>query len=208
MRSYSNRIATVAGGLALLLLAGCAGTQNSRFYVLSAIERSEVPRRDGKDEAGVAIGIASVALPRYLDRAQIAVRASPNRLHLDEFNRWAGALKDNVAHVLAEDLSILLSTDRVAVFPWKGSTPIDFQLSVELLRFDGQLGGDVSLVARWTVFGKDGKQTLLLRRSQFVQPTGDPDHEAMVAALSRTLADLSREIAGAIRDLGKEKQLP
>src|SRR5262245_23853131 len=54
--------------------------------------------------------------------------------------QWAEPLPDNFSRVLAEDLSLLLATDHVAVFPRKGPVPMYYQMSVEVTRFLGAPG--------------------------------------------------------------------
>ena len=73
------------------------------------------------------------------------------------------------------------------------------QIGVEVVQFDGTLGGDVILNANWGLFGERGKRLLVAKRSSFMEPTGAPTYEAFVAAQSRTVAALSREIAESIR---------
>ncbi|UCC31474.1 MAG: membrane integrity-associated transporter subunit PqiC [Phycisphaerales bacterium] len=43
---------------------------------------------------------------------------SGHRLTLAEFDRWAEPLAFGFSRVLAENLSALLLTDRVLLFPW------------------------------------------------------------------------------------------
>ena len=73
-------------------------------------------------------------------------------------------------------------------------------MAVEVLRFDMGMDGQAVLSARWTIFGEDGKEALLLRKSvltEQVVPADDP--EGMVVAMSRAVEALSREIARAIQ---------
>jgi uncharacterized lipoprotein YmbA len=58
-------------------------------------------------------------------------------------------------------------------------------------------------MARWSIVGADGKKELLARQSHFSAPANAQGYEAMVSALSRTVADLSREIATAIKALSQ-----
>jgi len=151
------------------------------------------------------IGIGPVELPAYLDRQQIVTRVSPNELHLAGFDEWAEPLDDNFTRVLVENLSVLLSKNLFAIFPFRGSESIDYQVQVEVIRFDGSLAGDASLLVRWTIFGEDDKKLLLTRKSSFKEATGGPGYEALVAAQSRTVEALSREIARAIKGLSGTK---
>ncbi len=190
----------IALGVSLMVLGGCAGTQPTRFYVLTSLSRSDAKRAVAVGQ-GVAIGIRPVALPRYLDRPQIVTRASRNQLDIADFDQWAEPLKDSIANVIAENLSILIPTDSIAVFPWNRSTPVLYQLAVEVTRFEGNAGGDSLLIARWSVIGEKGRKVVVSRKSSFREPVGAEDYTAVVSAMNKTLDDLSREIAKAIKGL-------
>ena len=117
---------------------------------------------------------------------------------LAEFDQWAESLHHNFSRVLAENLSILLCVDNVALFPWKRDMPMDYQVVVEVIRFDGRPGGDVMLSARWKLLGQNGRKVLLKRQSSFRAPVNAQDYAALVSAQSRVLDQFSREIADAI----------
>lgn len=88
---------------------------------------------------------------------------------------------------------------RGAVFAWEESTPIDYRVEVEVVRFEGNADGETSLIARWSIFGTNRKEGLLTRQLSFSEPAGAQDYEATVSTMSRMLANLSREIAAAIK---------
>ncbi len=95
---------------------------------------------------------------------------------------------------------MLMSTDHIAVYPWPRSTTIDYQIMVDVTRFDGEMGGEVLLLTRWSIVGKDGKEWVK-KKSRFSQPAGAPDYEATVTAMSRALERLSRDIAAGFRTI-------
>ncbi len=193
----------VALVLCLMITAGCASTKPSRFYTLSSLASSETRTKAGASSPSIAIGVGPITLPELLDRPQIVTRTSRNELRLAEFDRWAGSLKDDFSRILAENLSILLSTDRVSLYPWRRSMPIDYQVVVDVTRFDGELGGNAWLEARWTVFGGRDKQVLSMHTSRISEPTGEQGYAALVGAQSRALGRLCREVAKAIQDISK-----
>jgi uncharacterized lipoprotein YmbA len=203
LNSVRFRLALVAVVLCLVIATGCASTRPSRFYTLSSLVSSETGTKAGASSPGIAIGVGPIRLPEHLDRQQIVTRSSGNELRLAEFDRWAGSLKDDFSRVLAENLSILLSTDRVSLYPWRRSMVIDYQVVVDVARFDGELGGNAWLDARWTVFGGRDKEVLSMHTSRISEPSGAQGHAALVAAQSRALGRLSREIAEAIKDISK-----
>jgi uncharacterized protein len=205
MSRIISLIRAVAPGLLLMIFMACASNAPSRFYVLSPLTGTGGESEMASDNRRGTIGIGPVELPVYLDRQQIITRVSANELHLAGFDEWAEPLGDNFTRVLVENLSVLLSKNLFTIFPFRGSESIDYQIQVEVIRFDGSLAGDASLLVRWTIFGEDDKKSLLTRKSSFKEATGGPDYEALVAAQSRTIEALSREIAGVIKGLSGER---
>ena len=70
------------------------------------------------------IGVFPVAMPDYLDRPQVVTRVSENEIKLDEFNRWAEPLKENFYTVLVENLSTLLSNEKIIKTSHNLGTPL------------------------------------------------------------------------------------
>jgi uncharacterized lipoprotein YmbA len=203
LNSHIFRLALVTLALSVILLAGCRGTsEKARFYKLSAILSSdESAKPAGK---GVAVGIGPIKFPDHLDRPEIVTRTSRNALRIGDFDRWAGSLREDFSRVLTENLSILLSTDYVFVFPWQKPIPLDYRVAVDVSRFDGELGKSATLTARWTVMDGEKKELKSIQRSNITSPVDGNSYEAVVAALSRTVEDLSREIAETIKTLSQK----
>jgi len=149
-------------------------------------------------DRGLRLGVGPVALPERLNRPQIVTRVGENEVLLSEFSQWAEPLEDNFAAVLTENLSRLIPTDRVVVYPWPKRTEIDLKVEVEVIRFAGQPGGNVALAARWRLARGNGAEALPLRLSSYEEPVGAKNAEALVAAMSRALGALSGDIASAI----------
>jgi uncharacterized lipoprotein YmbA len=178
-------------------LSACAGkSASSNFYVLSPLPQSKLSGAEGP-----TIGVFPVALADYLDRPQIVTRVSENEIKLDEFSRWAESLKENFYTVLVENLSTLLNSEKIVKTAQNLEIPVALLVGVEVVQFDGALGGDVVLNVKWGLFAERGKKLLLAKRSSFKEPTGAATYEALVTAQSRAVAALSREIAEGIRTL-------
>jgi uncharacterized lipoprotein YmbA len=192
----------------LLVISCSLGKQSSptRLYTLTALTREGDPQPAGGQ--GLAIGVGPVELPEYVNRPQIVTGGSENELHRAEFEQWAEPLETNFTRVLAANLATLLRTDRVAMFPWQGPVPLDYQVVVEVTHFLGNPNGSVSLVALWRVLGKDGRATLVSRQSTFTEAAGSQEYGALAAALSRTVASLSRDIATTITTLEQKGSHP
>ena len=181
--------------LSVVCLSACAGkSASSTFYVLSSLPQPTVSAAEG-----TTIGVFPVAMPEYLDRPQIVTRVSENEIKLDEFSRWAEPLKESFTRALVQNLSSLLKTAKVIKTTESIHLPVTLQVWAEVVQFDGSLGGDVVLIVKWGVFEQEGKKLLLGKRSSYKEPTGAASYEAFVAAESRAVAALSREIAEAIQ---------
>jgi uncharacterized protein len=184
-------------------LVGCASTQPSRFYVLSDLQRLETAQQGAPAEQGPVIGIGPMAFPKYLDRPHIVTLASRYGLTLSEFERWAEPFEGNFARALADHLSTMIPTDRLAMYPWPPGTPIDYQVTIEVVHFVGQLSGASTLLAQWSLVGGEGKGALISRRSRLTAQAAGQGYEALVAAMGQTVAALSGEIAAAIKTLAR-----
>ena len=181
--------------LIILVFSGCGTSPKPDFYHL---EQSVSTQLTGL-ERGVAIGIGPVNMAPYLDRPQIVTRAGNHKLELSEFNRWSEPLKSSVSRVIAVKLSNLLETNRVFLLPRREkSIPLDYQVTIDIARFDGELGGDANLTARWTIYDKSEK-AILTKVSIITEASGGEGFEHLVAAENRALQMLSREIAEAIK---------
>jgi uncharacterized lipoprotein YmbA len=145
-----------------------------------------------------------VAIPDYLNRSQIVRRTGENQLELAEFDRWAEPLQKNLSRVLALNLSTLLSTDRVALHPWNRSTPMDYQVIVDVGRFEAGPDEATSLLARWSIVDAASREARLVRKSSFSEPIASGGYQATVASMSRAVGTLSREIAQAIQELSSK----
>jgi hypothetical protein len=176
-----------------LTFFGCSQTEPSRLYTLSDLTSTETA---SNKPDGIAVGIGPVSLPLYLDRAQIMVRQSANRLEASEFDRWAEPLKTTVPRVLTENLSVLLATDRVYSLPRRQRVLLDYSVVIDVGRFEPTAAGSVSLVARWQIFGSDDKKRLADGKTVVERDgTAPGDFEAMAALMSDALIILSRDIA-------------
>ncbi len=187
----------------LLLAGGCGTSQYAKFYTLSPLEDKDAERNVKTAQHDIGRGIGPIKLPEQLDRPQIVTRTSRNELKLSEFNRWAGSLVDDFSNVFAENLSILLNTDRIFIFPWRGPVSVQYRVEVEVSRFDGALGEDAVLNARWMILGVNSHKMLVMKRSNIKEPTSANTYKAMVAAQSRAVGRLSQEIAKAINALSE-----
>ena len=121
--------------LAILMLgalwaahSGCASSPPTRFYTLSPSATTVPEIKPSADDGCLSLGIGPIKIPDYLDRPQIVTRISSHEIGMAEFDHWAEHLKDNLTRVLANNLSSLLCTKTLVVFPWRAGIPIDYRI--------------------------------------------------------------------------------
>ncbi len=202
MNRLCSRLTSVVFIFTWIIIGGCGSTPPSRFYVLSPLQGEH--KQAEADEACAAISVGPIELPDYVDRSQIVTRISPNKLNLAEFDQWAEPLKDSFSRVLMENLSSLVCADPISLYPSRGPTAIDYRVEVEVIRIDGRLGDQATLVARWIILEEKDGTVLFTWKSKLSSPVQGDDYEALVAAQSQTIATLSRHIAEALKTILKQ----
>lgn len=187
--------------LAIVALSGCAGTEPTRFYLLTP-ETSPVPVAGTIKENGLIILIGAIRLPEYLNRSQIVTRVSDNEIELGWQDRWAEPLERNFTRIFAQNLEQLLFCRCPSALTAKSAPGITHRVEADVMRMDGILGQKAFLEVRWSVYDPD-KRLLVSRRSSLVHPVNGTGYEAFVRAQSAALFDFSREVATAIVGLQK-----
>lgn len=178
----------------VVLLAGCAGmSPRVNFYVLTA-DAGPVTGVAGSCSSQ-AISVGPVNWPRYLDQPRIVTRVGSNRLEENEFNRWGGSLEDEFVRISIKNLSGLLQSELVVNYRRSSRYAPAYRVEMDVLRFDGALGGDVVLDVKWNVIAEATGKIELVTTSSIHKGTAGPDYEALVNASSTALAELSEEIA-------------
>lgn len=200
---YLSLILVPAG--IFLMLSGCASTEASRFYTLSTLSDENVPPQEPAAAGRVSIGIVPIVIPDYLDRPQIVTRSGLNELKLAEYDRWAGSLSENITMAVRENLSLLLRTDHVFEYPWNPSLTVDYKIAINVTRLESVPGDHVTLRALWTVLGGKENRALITRVTDIKEKLNAPGYDAIVAAISRAFAGLSRQIAAEIIAVGGAK---
>jgi len=181
-----------------LLLTSCLGpgtTRSTRLFVLNATATTPVSLDAATD---LRLGVGRILLPELLNRPQIVTRKSANKVRMADFSQWAEPLEKSIPRVLSENLARLTGTDQIFVYPWPTQMEIDLMVEIAIIRFEGDTNGAVSLVARWRLVRTNGSEATPLQGSSYAESAADKSTEALVAAMSRALASLSRDIASAI----------
>ena len=168
------RAVVVSAALAILD-TGCSSTPPAHFYTLSPTSKPAA----SSSELSVAVG--PVAVPASVDRPQIVVSLGPNSVWLDEFNRWAAPLQDDIARVVAENLVAMLGTPRVARASQIVSASFGYRAVIAVESFESVPGEMAKLDAVWTVSrSKDG--TTQTGRTTVREQTTEKSYDALAAA--------------------------
>lgn len=194
-QSSLTRITTLVCVLAVL--SACGTTPPTNFYVLSP----SAGAAPGSTAAGETIvGVGPVEVAAYLDRSQIVIREETNRVDLADFHQWAEPIGDNIATVLAENLSALVPQIHPIVRPWS-DVPTDFQVPVKILRFDSDPQGRIVLRSSWGIVDRRNHEYRVLRESRIEKQAAGAGFEDITAGMSEVLQTLSEEIAAELREL-------
>ena len=191
-----RRLAAAALACLFAVLAAGCSSPPAKFYTLSA---TATP---ASTSSRLSIVVGPVAVPPVIDRPQIVVTTGANQVTIDEFNRWASSVQDNLARVVAENLAAILGTARVTQYQSALGVDAEYRVQIDVRNFESAPGKYASLDAVWTVRRlKDGKTET--GRTGVREPVDGDGFEALAAAHSRGIAKMSQEIADAVRMLDR-----
>lgn len=188
----SRRITRIIIIALVAVAAGCSASAPARFYTLdsTATADSALPTR-------AAVRVGPVSIPASVDQPQFVVQVAPNRVEVEEFNRWAAPLNEGIARAVAGDLAVQLGSPDVVTTSLPNFNPT-YHVTIDVQRFESIKGQAALIEAVWTVRKTAGGQTRTGRTvaREAVQGEG---FDALAAAHSRALARVSSDIAAAIR---------
>jgi len=195
MTRHMKRLTSIA--FAAIVVAGCS-TSPARFYSLGS---TATP--DGTPSTPAAVMVGPVTIPASVDQPEFVVQVAPNRVEVDEFNRWVSPLNDSIARAVAGDLVVLLGTPEVASAELANFAP-DYRVTIDVQRFESVQGQAATVEAVWTVRKSVGGETRT-GRTVVREPVQGQGFEALAAAHSRAVAKMSGDIAAAIRSEAEQK---
>lgn len=178
-----------------------AQKDTTQFFILTPAPgnaSSGSPR--SASHRGLSVGLGPIDFPGYLKRREIVTRTSGDQLHLSPNKLWAESLDSNFQRVLSQDLSVQLGTQRIILFPWYGRPQIDYQVEVQVHRFDTDDTNRSQLDARWIIKdGRTGRE--LLANESNISGTVSASDTAGSEALSSDVNILSVRIAQSLLGL-------
>lgn len=200
MNRILRHIALPATLLAAGLLTGCGSTPMERFYTLNA----PPPVQGQTTQTSYSVMLGPVGLPEMVDRPQLVVRTSANRVTVLEQQRWAESLKTAIPRVLATNLGAQLGGVTVAVPGDAAGRQARYRVSVQITQLDAEVDHAVTLGAAWSIRGLEGR-TLLTGKTHVREATQGPGYDTLVAAHERALVQLGVELAQGIRSVERAK---
>ena len=188
-------LAVAAAGLVLSLAAGCASTP-TRFFTLSALaEPAPVPTLPA---VALSVAVGPVQIPALVDRPQMVLMVDANQVQVDEFNRWAAPLADEITRVTVINLTQRLGSADVWPTSAGPASNAKVKLRIDIVEFEARPGEAVLVDARFSL--RRG-ETTRNGRSQLREPTRGESADAVAAAYSRALARMAADIATEMRTL-------
>lgn len=186
-------------------LAGCTGkSEPTSFFMLRSLEEYPGPRPTGPD---ISVLVGPITVSAYLDRSQIVARQEGVEVIVHDFDHWAEPLDRNMKRVLMANLSTLLGSAEVYDFENSRSPDTDFQLQVEVDRFDFTRNGTAILTAFWTVY--DAKGDIISRnRTVMTAEAGGKGLASMVAAQNTLVTNFSKKVVDELLSQGSKPRLP
>ena len=202
--------AAVACAVIALSLAGCSTfsprPDPSRFFTLSSLPQVEqATLKNSTRPEKMLLGIGPVKFPSYLDRQEIVVRSAQNRFDVSENDRWAEPLQENFARVLSENLTLLLDTDLIIIYPWSPANRPRYNVEIDVLRLEANSERNGQLFARWSVIAGADKKVAVVKESRILRTAKEKSTEGSVAALSEAVGVLSREIAETVSAIDRKE---
>jgi len=191
MRRFLTAITMLC--LTTSFLAGCSRSPRVTFYTLNATATTEAAA-----PAAVSVAVGPVTLPSLVDQPQLVVRTSVNQVDILEMHRWAEPLKSGIVRIIAADLAALLPQARVSSYPQNAGLDADYRVQVDIQRLEMTAGEGVALDALWSVRRTGDGASPKTGRSVVSEPARAGGYDALVAAQSRALAVVSRDLARAL----------
>ena len=193
----------------LLALAACAGLtgcfgflkpakSTARHFALTSLPAAEPTAAQG---GAVVVGMGQVKLAAYLFNTSLAVRHSTNEIEYLPTAFWAERLDTGLQRVLAANLATLLPTDQIRLSAWQ-TADVSVEVYVAVEQFDVDARGQGTLVAWWRLLSPGGEKTLKAGETRLTRqgPPLESDPSGAVATLSELAADLSRQLAQAVKE--------
>ncbi|HMO05600.1 MAG TPA: PqiC family protein [Kiritimatiellia bacterium] len=190
-------VITTVSPILLLLAGGCATSPAPDLYVFSAEDGWRTVAVRDQAKSAFTVRFAPVNLPAYLDRPLLVVREGDMQIRVEQFHRWGIPLNMTVVEILGASIARDKPDAYVDVVAQRAPPAPGYLVHVDIVRLDGELGGDVELIAQWRVTrgGTGDREVVAQRLARYEEPTSGKNHAAYVDAIRKVLARMGTDIA-------------
>ncbi|MDF3056166.1 MAG: hypothetical protein K0R17_381 [Rariglobus sp.] len=191
----------------LLGLAGCSLVPQpkpdpTRYYVLTGGSLSDAGEQAA--EGSLVLGVKRIEIAPYLNGKDMVVREAGNEIAYQNFARWAEPLTTSIGRTLAGNLARSGKVNRVYPQPFPFEVERDYDVSVRVLRCEGERKAGGQTVASFSALvevteAKTGGAVVL--RKVFVAPEAGwdgRDFGKLATALSEGVLALGAEVVAAL----------
>jgi uncharacterized lipoprotein YmbA len=172
-------------------LCACGSSPPTRFYTLNQVAPSSSP--DALASNTMPVRVEPVAIPAELDRLELVTHNGPNRVHIQESDRWAAPLDEQIRRILSDDLAARSAKHGVADPNEPATDDPRRRLSVEIAQIDADENCAVSLHASWTLRTPHAASQSGSERIEV--PASAPCPASLPAAISTALANFADRLA-------------
>lgn len=179
----------------IILIASCA-SKPSEFYVLNPMASRSLERNI---HVKYHIGLEKINLAHYLQRPQIVTRKTNHGLFLDEFNRWAEPLQENIQQAMQMNFLHLLPFATITNYPWKTSSKMDFTIKINISKFEANYQGQCVLRANYEINNRANKTIYGVRNKVFITHVNSKNYNSIVYGMNQNLNLLSWDVSRNIK---------
>jgi hypothetical protein len=177
-------------------LGACANSPAVQYFTLDDGQPAAMQLRNGP-----SVAIAQVSLPELVDRPQLVVRTPGHQLRINDQYAWGEPLRQQIPRLLARTIGEELDSFNVVALTVDAQDyDMDFYVTLDIQRLEAISGQGVNLDVIWRVASRAGE--VLVGRCMVSEPLAPTEpgseYRTAVAAQSRALKGLARQIAGAI----------
>jgi len=176
----------------LALLVGCVSLLPAgapvHYHALAPLPANAVA------VCSVRIGVRPVAIPGYVDRAEVLIERRGTELVFSGTDVWAAPLRTEITRTLGEAVAARWSGARFVPHPWRFGEEPRWALDVAFETLD-PASGMLTSRARWALLELPASKEIASGRSDERFPMPGADAAASANAISQAVAVLADQVA-------------
>lgn len=174
---------------ATLLLAGFAAACMQRPAAELVIMTGDSVMSDQARASRVGVNIPTVSVPEYLDTYDVLIRTSEFSLQASPTTKWAEKPSSSLTRLIRA---------RAAAAGYANVDRPDYEVLVDVDRFEPTSGGVVVLSARWRVIDAGGREDVVARGGDTIYHPVAEGPTGAIAAMEAAGQELARRVTASI----------